>query len=107
MGVQPYNAMKAAVMAYSSQLSQTLAADGIRVNCITPGPIMTEDGPWAHIKENMADFYTGIVSQISLGEMTTGEQLANTIAFVSSPAAGGMTGANIVVDGGYTKRTQF
>jgi NAD(P)-dependent dehydrogenase (short-subunit alcohol dehydrogenase family) len=107
MGVQPYNAMKAAVMAYSSQLSQALAADGIRVNCITPGPIMTDDGPWAHIKENMADFYNGILSQISLGEMTTGEQLANTIAFVASPAAGGMTGANIVVDGGYTKRTQF
>lgn len=107
MGVQPYNAMKAAVMAYSSQLSQTLATEGIRVNCITPGPIWTEDGPWAHIKENMADFYNGIVAQIPLGDMTKGEDLARTIAFVASPASAGMTGANIVVDGGFTKRTQF
>jgi 3-oxoacyl-[acyl-carrier protein] reductase len=107
MGVQPYNAMKAAVMAYSSALSQTLAAEGIRVNCITPGPVWTEDGPWAHIKENMREFYDGIVAQIPLGSMTSGEEMARTIAFVASPACKSMTGANIVVDGGFTKRTQF
>lgn len=107
MGVQPYNAMKAAVMAYSSALSQTFAAEGTRVNCITPGPVWTEDGPWAHIKENMRDFYDGIVAQIPTGRMTTGEELAKTIAFVASPACKSMTGANIVVDGGFTKRVQF
>ena len=107
MGVQPYNAMKAAVMAYSSALSQTLAAEGTRVNCITPGPVWTEDGPWANIKENMREFYDGIVAQIPLGTMTSGEELAKTIAFVASPACKSMTGANIVVDGGFTKRTQF
>jgi 3-oxoacyl-[acyl-carrier protein] reductase len=107
MGVQPYNAMKAAVMAYSSALSQTLAAEGVRVNCITPGPIWTDDGPWAQIKESMRDFYDGIVAQIPLGKMTSGEDLAKTIAFVASPASQGMTGANIMVDGGLTKRNQF
>lgn len=107
MGVQPYNAMKAAAMAYSSALSQSLAAEGIRANCITPGPVWTEDGPWAHIKENMRDFYDGIVAQIPQGRMTTGEELARTIAFVASPACKSMTGANIVVDGGFTKRNQF
>lgn len=107
MGVQPYNAMKAAVMAYSAALSQTLAADGIRVNCITPGPVWTDDGPWVHIKENMTEFYDSIVSQIPLGTLTQGEDIAKTIAFVASPASMGMTGANIVVDGGLTKRIQF
>ena len=107
MGVQPYNAMKAAVMAYSSALSQSLAAEGTRVNCITPGPVWTEDGPWLNIKENMRDFYNGIVAQIPLGSMTTGEEIAKTIAFVASPASKGMTGANIVIDGGLTKRNQF
>ena len=107
MGVQPYNAMKAAVMAYSAALSQTLAADRIRVNCITPGPVWTDDGPWAHIKTAMTEFYDGIVAQIPLGQMTQGTDLAKTIAFAASPAAAGMTGANIVVDGGFTKRVQF
>jgi 3-oxoacyl-[acyl-carrier protein] reductase len=107
MGVQPYNAMKAAVMAYSSALSQTLATEGTRVNCITPGPVWTEDGPWVYIKENMREFYDGILAQIPTGAMTTGEEIAKTIAFVASPACKNMTGSNIVIDGGITKRIQF
>lgn len=107
MGVQPYNALKAAVMAYSAALSQNLAADGVRVNCITPGPVMTEDGPWAGIKDSMPEFYNGILAQIPLGRMTNGEELAKAIAFVASPTCKAMTGANLVVDGGFTKRNQF
>ncbi|MFC6437461.1 SDR family oxidoreductase [Novosphingobium resinovorum] len=41
------------------------------------------------------------------GRFTTGEELAKAVAFVVSPACKAMTGANIVVDNGYTKRTQF
>jgi 3-oxoacyl-[acyl-carrier protein] reductase len=107
MGVQPYNALKAAVMVYASGLAQNLAAEGVRVNCITPGPVMTEDGPWAYVKENMKEFYDGIMAQISIGRMTTGEELAKAIVFVASPACKAMTGANLVVDGGFTKRVQF
>ena len=99
MGVQPYNALKAAVINYSAALAQALAADGIRVNCITPGPVWTDDGPWPQIKEGAPDFYNSIVSQLPLGKMT--------IAFAVSPACMTMTGANIVVDSGLTKRVQF
>lgn len=107
MGVQPYNALKAAVMNYSSALSQTLAADGIRVNCITPGPVWTEDGPWPQIKEAAPEFFDSIIAQLPLGKMTSGEDMARTIAFAVSPACMTMTGANIVVDSGMTKRVQF
>lgn len=107
MGIQPYNALKAAVIAYSAALSQTFAAEGIRVNCITPGPVWTEDGPWVAIKENMRDFYDSIVAQLPLGALTSGEEIAKTIAFVASPACKTITGANIVVDSGLTKRVQF
>lgn len=107
MGVQPYNALKAAVIAYSSALSQSFAAEGTRVNCITPGPVWTEDGPWPQIKEHMREFYDQILGQLPLGAMTSGEDMARTIAFVASPACKTMTGANIVVDSGLTKRIQF
>ncbi|WP_299307037.1 SDR family oxidoreductase [uncultured Croceicoccus sp.] len=107
MGVQPYNALKAAVINYASAMAQNFAADGIRVNTITPGPVMTDDGPWAHIRDNMKDFYDATLAQIPIGRLTTGEELANTIAFTASPACRAMTGANIVVDGGYTKRVQY
>lgn len=107
MGVQPYNALKAAVMNYSSALSQTLAAEGIRVNCITPGPVMTADGPWATLEKAAPDFYNATLANMPSGRFTTGEELAKAIAFVVSPTCKAMTGANIVVDNGYTKRTQF
>lgn len=107
MGVQPYNALKAAVINYASALAQKLAPQGIRANCITPGPVWTDDGPWVYIKENMTEFHDGIVAQIPMGKMTSGEDMAKTIAFVASPACATMTGANVVVDGGITKRVQF
>lgn len=107
MGPQPYNALKAALINYSAALAQKYAADGIRVNCITPGPIFTEDGPWAYIKENMPEFYNGIVAQIPMGRMGTGEELAKAIAFMASPVCGYMNGANLVVDGCFTKRVAF
>jgi 3-oxoacyl-[acyl-carrier protein] reductase len=107
MGVQPYNALKASVIAYSAAQAQALAADGIRVNCITPGPVWTEDGPWPQIKEGAREFFDQIMAQLPLGAMTSGEDMARTIAFVASPACKTMTGANIVVDSGLTKRVQF
>jgi 3-oxoacyl-[acyl-carrier protein] reductase len=107
MGVQPYNALKAAVMVYSSGLAQNLASQGIRVNCVTPGPVWTDDGPWPKIKEAAPPFFDSIMAQIPMGRMTTGEEIAKAIAFVASPACKAMTGANIVIDGGYTKRVQF
>ncbi|MGE4304083.1 MAG: SDR family NAD(P)-dependent oxidoreductase [Novosphingobium sp.] len=107
MGVQPYNALKAAVINYSAALSQALAAEGVRANCITPGPVWTEDGPWPQIKEGAPEFFDQIVGAIPAGRMTTGEELANAIVFTASPACKAMTGANIVVDGAFTKRVQF
>lgn len=107
MGPQPYNALKAAVINYSAGLAQKYASEGIRVNCVSPGPIYTDDGPWAYIKENMADFYTGIVNQIPMGRMGSGEELAKAIAFIASPTCRFLNGANIVIDGCFTKRVQF
>ena len=107
MGVQPYNALKAAVMNYSAAMAQTLAPAGIRVNCITPGPVWTDDGPWPQIKEAAPEFFESIVAKLPLGKLTSGEDMARTIAFAVSPACMTMTGANIVVDSGLTQRVQF
>ena len=42
-----------------------------------------------------------------MGRMTDGEEIAKAIVFIASPACKAMTGANVVIDGGFTKRVQF
>jgi len=104
---QAFNAIKAAVITYGKQLSQAWAPKGIRINMVSPGPISYPGGNWEGAKALMPDLYNGIVSQIPMGRMGSPEEVAKTIAFLASPAAGYITGSNIVIDGGFTKRVQF
>ena len=107
IGAGAYNAMKAALLNYSGALAQDLAPKGIRVNAISPGPIMVEGGPWDRIRQHMKDFYEQTLSQIPIGRMGTAEEVAAQAALLASPRASYTTGANIVIDGGLTKRIQF
>jgi 3-oxoacyl-[acyl-carrier protein] reductase len=107
IGAGAYNAMKAALLNYSGALAQDLAPKGIRVNAISPGPIMVEGGPWDRIRQHMKDFYEQTLSQIPIGRMGTAEEVAAQAALLASPRASFTTGANIVIDGGLTKRIQF
>jgi 3-oxoacyl-[acyl-carrier protein] reductase len=104
---QPYNALKASLITYSSQLSQSLGAEGIRVNCVSPGPTYFEGGNWDVIEKNAPDLFQGVESDFPLGRLGTPEEVANAVVFLSSPAASFITGVNLVVDGGFTKRVQF
>jgi 3-oxoacyl-[acyl-carrier protein] reductase len=102
-----YNAMKAALIQYAGALSQDLGPKGIRVNTISPGPIMIEGGSWDRIKQHMTPFYEQTVAQIPLGRMGTAEEVAAQAALLASPLAAFTTGTNVVIDGGITKRIQF
>jgi NAD(P)-dependent dehydrogenase (short-subunit alcohol dehydrogenase family) len=102
-----YGALKAAVIQYASALGHTLAPLGIRVNTVSPGPVWFPGGVWEQIKEGRPELYEGVVASIPLGSMATDDDIATAVAFLASPAAGHITGANLVVDGGLSKRVQF
>lgn len=106
-GPGSFGPMKAAMVAYASNLSQSLAPKGIRVNMVSPGPVFFEGGNWDVIKQNMADFYNTIVNKMPVKRLGDPVEIANAIAFLASPAASLITGANLVIDGGYTKRINF
>lgn len=102
-----YNAMKAALVTYSKQLSQHVGKKGVRVNAVSPGPIYFEGGAWEMIKGTQAKFYDWALKQIPSGRMGTPEEVARVVVFLASPAASLVTGANLVADNGFTKRVQL
>lgn len=104
---QPYNAMKAALIAHGSDLAQALAKRGVRVNTVSPGPIYFEGGNWQMIEQAMPKMYEGALAQCAIGRMGTPEEVGRAVAFLASPAASLITGANLVVDGGFTKRVAY
>ena len=106
-GAQAYNSIKAAVINYASNLSQTLAPKGIRVNSISPGPVYIDGGAWNWVEDNLPDFYNATLDSIPMGRFGNAEEVANSIVFTASPAVPFMTGTNIVVDGAITKRVQY
>lgn len=104
---QAFNALKAALITYASQLGQAWGPLGIRVNCVSPGPIKFPGGNWSVIEEAMPEVYEATLNSFALGRFGTPEEVAPAIVFLASPASGYTTGSNLVVDGGYTKRVQF
>jgi NAD(P)-dependent dehydrogenase (short-subunit alcohol dehydrogenase family) len=106
-GATSYNAIKAALITHASNLAQALGPKGIRVNTVSPGPIFIEGGSWDFIKQHMTQMYDAAVAAHPGGRMGTAEEVANAVAFLASPAASHITGVNLVVDGGFTKRVNF
>lgn len=104
---QAFNALKAALITHGSQLSQALASKGIRVNTVSPGAIYYEGGNWEVIKQHVPALYDATLAKMPTGRFGNPQEVANAIVFVASPACPYMTGANVVVDGGFTQRVQF
>lgn len=96
----PYNAAKAAVRHLASSLAVEWAHAGVRVNCISPGYMLTaltrkilDDNP------ELANKWTSLIPQ---GKMGRPEDLMGAVTFLSSDASLYVTGADLRVDGGYT-----
>lgn len=106
-GVRPYNALKAAVINYTSNLSVELAPKGVRANTVSPGTIFFEDGVWGQRKRENPEIFERALAHNPTGRMGTPEEVAKAAVFLASPAASFVTGANLVVDGALTRRVQY
>jgi NAD(P)-dependent dehydrogenase (short-subunit alcohol dehydrogenase family) len=103
----PYGTLKAALIRYAAGMASALAADGIRVNTVSPGTIYIEDGFWGGISRENPEFFAQAEGWNPMGRMGTPDEVARAIAFLASPAASFITGTNLLVDGGLTRGVQF
>jgi 3-oxoacyl-[acyl-carrier protein] reductase len=98
-----YSVAKAALIAYSTNLSKKLASDNIRVNSVCPGNIYFKEGTWDFkMLENKDKVEEMLEKDVPLKRFTTPEEIANLVLFLSSEKAGFITGSCIISDGGQT-----
>jgi len=98
-----YSASKGAIIALTKNLALDLAPDNIRVNCICPGAIET---PMFHrVLEKQGDpevVRKERIKSYPMGRFGRPEEVAQTALFLACDESSFMTGAVVVVDGGFT-----
>lgn len=99
-GIPGYSAAKGGVIALTRQVALDFAPDGIRVNCVCPGPTRTER--LAGIVDSGDVDESFLIGNVPLGRWAQPSEIASVIAFLGSDDASFITGAAIVVDGGQT-----
>ena len=91
-----YSAAKAGVIGLTKALAKEVAPSGITVNCVAPGVIDTDMCACFDAETKAA-----LAEETPLGRLGTPEDVAESILFLASPAAGFLTGQVLGVDGGF------
>ena len=99
-GQVAYNAAKAGVIHLTKSMAAEWAPRGVRVNAVSPGYIVTEMNLRA--LERFPEWELQWTSMTPAGRLGMPRDVALAVAYLASDAAAYVTGANLVVDGGYT-----
>ena len=95
LGQANYSASKAGIIGMSKSLAIEYAKKNITINCVSPGFIQSR------MTDNIVESIKSVLtSRIPMARLGTGEDVSNTVAFLSSDAASYITGETIHVNGG-------
>jgi gluconate 5-dehydrogenase len=100
IGGRSYETSKGAVIQFTRAVATDWARHGVTVNAICPGGFMTE--PNVRWSREHPDVIETFKSQIPMGDFGRPEDLAPLAVYLASDASRYMTGATLVIDGGYT-----
>ena len=99
-GLPAYCATKGALVQLAKVMAADHARDGVRVNTLSPGAV--ETGRLLHRYGDMAAARAALGPKHLLGRLGQPEEIARAALFLASDASSFMTGADLLVDGGYT-----
>jgi len=95
LGQANYAASKAAIIGMSKSLAIEYAKKNITINCVSPGLIQS------NMTDKIVESIKAVLtSRIPMSKLGTGEDVSNTVAFLSSDAASYITGQTLHVNGG-------
>lgn len=106
-----YSAAKGALSNFCKALSKEVGPQGVRVNCVSPGPVETSlwkgaDGVAATVGRSRGvdprDVAGGAAAQAATGRFTLPSEVADLVLFLASRRSGNITGADFLIDGGMT-----
>jgi NAD(P)-dependent dehydrogenase (short-subunit alcohol dehydrogenase family) len=92
-----YGPAKAALLQLTRQLAAHLGAECIRVNALVPGPF-----PQPEARKSDPAFADRLAKRTMLGRLGNADEIAGPLLFLASTASSYMTGASLVIDGGWT-----
>lgn len=93
-----YTTAKAGLIGFTRNIAAELGQYGINANVVSGGLLKTTDASAVTTPE----VFDAIASTTPLGKVTTPQDVANMVVFLASAKADGITGQNIIVDGGLT-----
>jgi len=96
-----YASAKAAEIHLAATLGQELGPRNIRVNALSPGSVIFDDGGWGWFRDNHPDRYATFArDDFPRGRLVELREVADAACFVLSPRASGVNATNICVDAG-------
>jgi len=95
-----YSVAKGGVIRMAIAFANELGRHGIRVNCISPGPVMTPQGAAVYGEEG-SELRRAMVRHNLVGRIGVPDDIANAALFLASDESSYITGHNLQVDGGY------
>lgn len=99
-----YSAAKAALHTYVRGIARPLGKQGIRINAVAPGNILSEDSIWARrMAEDAGAVQQMLDREVALARLGTPQEVAELVVFLASSRAGFATGGIWQLDGGQVR----